>query len=205
MIKCQGSGWFDLAAAAMADAAAVPVGDAAAVLPVADAAPPLLVDAAAAALVTDAAAAAVADAADLDAPGTEGELASPGWMQLLEATIAKLSAVSEPANKGGCEWLHACCSSMQHRQLERGKRTKHCTPDRSPGASASAGAVPSSWSANDVAAWPEGLGSAYGKYRNTTKKRFAKKSCRKVFTKQLTKNPKPKFSPFFIAFWGVSR
>jgi hypothetical protein len=38
------------------------------------------------------------------------------------------------------------------------------------------------------------------------KKRFTKKSCRKVFTKYSTKNPKPTFSRFIlITFLGVSR
>jgi hypothetical protein len=37
------------------------------------------------------------------------------------------------------------------------------------------------------------------------KKHFTKRSCRKVFTKKSTKNPKPTFSRFFITFLGVSR
>jgi hypothetical protein len=35
------------------------------------------------------------------------------------------------------------------------------------------------------------------------KKRFAKESCRKVFTKNSTKNPKPIFSRFLLSrFWA---
>jgi hypothetical protein len=42
--------------------------------------------------------------------------------------------------------------------------------------------------------------------KNTTKNALQKKSCRKVFTKNSTKNPKPTFSRIlFITFLGVSR
>jgi hypothetical protein len=46
----------------------------------------------------------------------DGDLTSPWW-------IAKLIAVSEPENEGGCKWLHGYCRFMEQRHRLNPTRT----------------------------------------------------------------------------------